>query len=175
MGHEEGGQLTEAVRRRPYSVVLFDEIEKAHPSVFNTFLQLLDDGRLTDGQGRTVDFSNTVVILTSNLGAEHLLSGISGAITMDVAKQRVLEEVKRNFRPELLNRLDEIVVFEPLSHDQLLKVARMQMKDVAKRLAERGIALAVTDAALNLVLKESYDPVSHHSTLFLFFIVMPRT
>ncbi|KAA3458360.1 chaperone protein ClpB1 [Gossypium australe] len=159
VGHEEGGQLTEAVRRRPYSVVLFDEVEKAHLSVFNTLLQVLDDGRLTDGQGRTVDFRNTVIIMTSNLGAEHLLSGLSGKSSMQVARDRVLQEVRRHFRPELLNRLDEIVVFDPLSHDQLRKVARLQMKDVAVRLAERGIALAVTDAALDYILAESYDPV----------------
>ncbi|TYJ25853.1 hypothetical protein E1A91_A07G077700v1 [Gossypium mustelinum] len=159
VGHEEGGQLTEAVRRRPYSVVLFDEVEKAHISVFNTLLQVLDDGRLTDGQGRTVDFRNTVIIMTSNLGAEHLLCGLSGNSSMQVARDRVLQEVRRHFRPELLNRLDEIVVFDPLSHDQLRKVARLQMKDVAVRLAERGIALAVTDAALDYILAESYDPV----------------
>ncbi|TYI18302.1 hypothetical protein ES332_A07G080200v1 [Gossypium tomentosum] len=159
VGHEEGGQLTEAVRRRPYSVVLFDEVEKSHISVFNTLLQVLDDGRLTDGQGRTVDFRNTVIIMTSNLGAEHLLCGLSGKSSMQVARDRVLQEVRRHFRPELLNRLDEIVVFDPLSHDQLRKVARLQMKDVAVRLAERGIALAVTDAALDYILAESYDPV----------------
>ncbi|KAL9438458.1 hypothetical protein AB3S75_024183 [Citrus x aurantiifolia] len=159
VGHEEGGQLTEAVRRRPYSVVLFDEVEKAHISVFNTLLQVLDDGRLTDGQGRTVDFRNTVIIMTSNLGAEHLLSGMMGKVTMQVARDRVLQEVRKHFRPELLNRLDEIVVFDPLSHEQLRKVARLQMKDVAIRLAERGVALAVTDAALDIVLAESYDPI----------------
>ncbi|PKA65338.1 Chaperone protein ClpB1 [Apostasia shenzhenica] len=159
VGHEEGGQLTEAVRRRPYSVILFDEVEKAHPSIFNTLLQVLDDGRLTDGQGRTVDFSNTVIIMTSNLGAEHLLAGMVGKSSMKVARERVMEEVRRHFRPELLNRLDEIVIFDPLSHEQLRKVARLQMKDVALRLAERGIALAVTDAALDVVLSESYDPV----------------
>ncbi|RVW58476.1 Chaperone protein ClpB1 [Vitis vinifera] len=159
VGHDEGGQLTEAVRRRPYSVVLFDEVEKAHIAVFNTLLQVLDDGRLTDGQGRTVDFTNTVIIMTSNLGAEHLLSGLVGKCTMQDARDRVMQEVRRHFRPELLNRLDEIVVFDPLSHDQLRKVARLQMKDVASRLAERGIALAVTDAALDVVLAESYDPV----------------
>lgn len=159
VGHEEGGQLTEAVRRRPYSVVLFDEVEKAHISVFNTLLQVLDDGRLTDGQGRTVDFRNTVIIMTSNLGAEHLLSGMMGKVTMQVARDRVMQEVRKHFRPELLNRLDEIVVFDPLSHEQLRKVARLQMKDVAIRLAERGVALAVTDAALDIVLAESYDPI----------------
>lgn len=159
VGHEEGGQLTEAVRRRPYSVVLFDEVEKAHAAVFNTLLQVLDDGRLTDGQGRTVDFRNTVIIMTSNLGAEHLLSGLVGKSTMEAAREKVMEQVRRHFKPELLNRLDEIVVFDPLSHEQLRAVARLQMKDVAKRLAERGIALAVTDAALDFVLAESYDPV----------------
>ncbi|CAL9190198.1 unnamed protein product [Musa hybrid cultivar] len=159
VGHEEGGQLTEAVRRRPYSVILFDEVEKAHIAVFNTLLQVLDDGRLTDGQGRTVDFTNTVIIMTSNLGAEHLLAGMVGESSMQIARERVLLEVRKHFRPELLNRLDEIVIFDPLSHDQLRKVARLQMKDVALRLAERGIGLAVTDAALDIVLSESYDPV----------------
>lgn len=159
IGHDEGGQLTEAVRRRPYSVVLFDEVEKAHTSVFNTLLQVLDDGRLTDGQGRTVDFSNTVIIMTSNLGAEHLLAGLMGKCPMQAARDRVMQEVRKHFRPELLNRLDEIVVFDPLSHEQLRKIARLQMKDVASRLAERGIALAVTDAALDFILTESYDPV----------------
>eukprot|EP00262_Sarcandra_glabra_P016342 TRINITY_DN529_c0_g1_i1.p1 TRINITY_DN529_c0_g1~~TRINITY_DN529_c0_g1_i1.p1 ORF type:complete len:915 (-),score=221.58 TRINITY_DN529_c0_g1_i1:123-2867(-) len=159
VGHEEGGQLTEAVRRRPYSVVLFDEVEKAHIAVFNTLLQVLDDGRLTDGQGRTVDFTNTVIIMTSNLGAEDLLAGLLGKSSMQTARDRVMQEVRRHFRPELLNRLDEIVVFDPLSHEQLRKVARLQMKDVAGRLAERGIAIAVSDAALDIVLAEAYDPV----------------
>ncbi|KAK9066581.1 hypothetical protein SSX86_013904 [Deinandra increscens subsp. villosa] len=159
VGHEEGGQLTEAVRRRPYSVVLFDEVEKAHQSVFNTLLQMLDDGRLTDGQGRTVDFTNTVIIMTSNLGAEYLLKGLSGKTTMANAREMVMQEVRKHFKPELLNRLDEIVVFDPLSHDQLRKVARLQMKDVAARLADRGVALGVTEAALDVILTESYDPV----------------
>ncbi|URD94097.1 Sigma-54 interaction domain [Musa troglodytarum] len=159
VGHEEGGQLTEAVRRRPYSVILFDEVEKAHVAVFNTLLQVLDDGRLTDGQGRTVDFTNTVIIMTSNLGAERLLAGMAGESSMKIAREQVLLEVRRHFRPELLNRLDEIVVFDPLSHDQLRKVVRLQMKDVALRLSQRGIALAVTDATLDIVLSESYDPV----------------
>ncbi|KAJ6830970.1 chaperone protein ClpB1-like [Iris pallida] len=159
VGHEEGGQLTEAVRRRQYSVVLFDEVEKAHVSVFNTLLQVLDDGRLTDGQGRTVDFTNTVIIMTSNLGAEHLLAGMVGKSSMQIARDRVMQEVRRHFRPEMLNRLDEIVIFDPLSHEQLRKVARLQMRDVAARLAERGVALAVSDAALDVVLTESYDPV----------------
>lgn len=159
VGHEEGGQLTEAVRRRPYSVILFDEVEKAHPTVFNTLLQVLDDGRLTDGQGRTVDFTNTVIIMTSNLGAEYLLRGLSGKSSMESARELVMQEVRKHFKPELLNRLDEIVVFDPLSHDQLRKVCRLQMKDVASRLAERGIALGATEAALDVILAESYDPV----------------
>ncbi|KAK3015089.1 hypothetical protein RJ639_006651, partial [Escallonia herrerae] len=159
VGHEEGGQLTEAVRRRPYSVVLFDEVEKAHPTVFNTLLQVLDDGRLTDGQGRTVDFTNTVIIMTSNLGAEYLLAGLMGKCTMESARDMVMQEVRKHFKPELLNRLDEIVVFDPLSHEQLRKVARLQLKDIALRLAERGIALGVTEAALDVILAESYDPV----------------
>ncbi|KAA3456712.1 Chaperone ClpB1-like protein [Gossypium australe] len=146
VGHKKGGQLTEAARRRPYSVVLFDEVEKANLSVFNTLLQVLDDGRLTDGQGHTVDFRNTVIIMKSNLGAEHLLSGLSGKCTMQVARDRVMQEVRLHFRPELLNRLDEIVVFDPLSDDQLRKVARLRMKDVASRLAERGIASTVFGA-----------------------------
>nr|KAJ0210440.1 hypothetical protein LSAT_V11C400200810 [Lactuca sativa] len=159
VGYEEGGQLTEAVGRRPYSVVLFDEVEKAHQSVFNTLLQMLDDGRLTDGQGRTVDFTNTVIIMTSNLGAEYLLKGLSGKTTMEKAREMVMGEVRKHFKPELLNRLDEIVVFDPLSHDQLRKVARLQLKDVAVRLAERGVALGVTEAALDVILNQSYDPV----------------
>ncbi|KAE8785468.1 hypothetical protein D1007_40816 [Hordeum vulgare] len=159
VGHEEGGQLTEQVRRRPYSVILFDKVEKAHVVVFNTLLQVLDDGRLTDGQGRTVDLRNIVIIMTSNLGAEHLLAGMVGKNSMKVARDLVMQEVRRHFRPELLNRLDEIVVFNPLSHEQLRKVARLQMKVVAVRLAERGVALAVTDAALDVILSLAYDPV----------------
>ncbi|KAE8809402.1 hypothetical protein D1007_13992 [Hordeum vulgare] len=150
VGHEEGGQLMEQLRRRPYSVILFDEVEKAHVAVFNTLLQVLDDDRLTDGQGMTVDF---------NLGAEHLLAGMVGKNSMKVARDLVMQEVRRHFRPELLNRLDEIVVFDPLSHEQLRKVAHVQMKDVAIRLAKRGVALAVTDAALDVVLSLAYDPV----------------
>ncbi|XP_068305689.1 chaperone protein ClpB1-like isoform X3 [Pyrus communis] len=159
IGRDEGGELTEAVRRRPYCVVLFDKVEKAHPAVFNTLLQVLDDGRLTDGQGRTVDFRNTVIIMTSNLGAEHLLSGLMGKCSKQVARDRVMQEVRKHFRPELLNRLDEIVVFDPLSPDQLRKVARLQMKDVVVQLAKRRVEMAVTDAALNYILEESYVPV----------------
>ncbi|KAG5522733.1 hypothetical protein RHGRI_034773 [Rhododendron griersonianum] len=159
VGHEEGGQLTEAVRRRPYSVILFDEVEKAHPTVFNTLLQVLDDGRLTDGQGRTVDFTNAVIILTSNLGAEHLLEGLTGKCTMERAKEMVMKEVSKHFKPELRNRLDEIMIFDPLTEEQVRQVARLQLKDIEKRLAERGTALAETEAALDVILRESYDRV----------------
>ncbi|EPS73730.1 hypothetical protein M569_01026, partial [Genlisea aurea] len=159
VGHEEGGQLTEAVRRRPYTVILLDEVEKANPAVFNTLLQVLDDGRLTDGKGRTVDFTNCVIIMTSNLGAEYLLKGLTGKLSMESAREMVIGEVKKHFKPELLNRLDEIVVFDPLSRDELKKVCRLQLKDVARRLAEKGIAMGVTEAAVEVILDGSYDPV----------------
>ncbi|XP_028108041.1 chaperone protein ClpB1-like [Camellia sinensis] len=147
-GHEEGGQLTEAVRRQPYSVILFDEVEKAHPTVLNTFLQILDDGRLTDGAGCTIDFTNTIIIMTSNLGAEYLLKGSMGSCTMEGARELVMQEVRKDFKPEFLNRLDKIVVFDPLSHEQLIKVAELQVKDVKFRLARMGITLRVTEQAL---------------------------
>ncbi|KAJ1688070.1 hypothetical protein LUZ63_019460 [Rhynchospora breviuscula] len=159
IGYEEGGQLTEKVRRRPYCVVLFDEVEKAHVSVFNTLLQVLDDGRLTDGEGRTVDFTNTIIILTSNLGAEHILRGIGGDTSMKVAHELVMEEVREHFRPEFLNRIDEVVIFNPLCHDQVRNVVRHQMNDVVLRLAERGIRLIITNAALDVILSKAYDPV----------------
>lgn len=158
VGHEDGGRLTEAVRRRPHSVILFEQVEKAHISVLNTLLEVLNYGRLTDGQGRTVDFRNTVIIMTSNLGSEHLISGLSGKCTMEVARDKVMQEVRKHFRPQLLTLLDEVVVFDPLSREPLRKFARLHMKDVANRFAEKGIALAVTDAALDFILAESYDP-----------------
>uniref|UniRef100_A0ACD5ZI82 Uncharacterized protein n=1 Tax=Avena sativa TaxID=4498 RepID=A0ACD5ZI82_AVESA len=156
-GYEKGGQLTELVRQRPYSVVLLDEVEKADASVFNVFLQILDDGRVTDGQGRTVDFTNTIIIMASNLGAHHLLAGAND--DMNAARQRVVADVQRHFRPELINRLSEMVMFHPLSGEQLRKVARMQLKGIAARLAEKGIGLDVTDAALDVVLSRSSDQV----------------
>ncbi|CAA7043908.1 unnamed protein product [Microthlaspi erraticum] len=159
VGYNKGGQLTEAVRRRPYCVVLFDEVEKAHVDVFNTLLQVLEDGRLTDSHGRTSDFTNSVIIMTSNLGADHLLSGLSGEVTMEVARDQVMQAVKKHFRPELLNRLDETLVFDPLSQEQLRKAVQLQMKNVAFRLADKGVAMAVTNAALDYVLAASYDPV----------------
>ncbi|XP_010539979.1 PREDICTED: chaperone protein ClpB1-like [Tarenaya hassleriana] len=159
IGCEDGGQLTEAVRRLPFSVILFDQVEKAHVAVLNALLQVLDDGRLTDGQGRKVDFGNTVVILTSNLGSEPLLSGLTGKVPMQVARDRVMEEARKHFKPKLLDGLDEIVVFDPLSHEQLRRVTRLRMKEIAVRLVEKGVELAVTNAALDYVLAESYDPV----------------
>nr|XP_051228773.1 chaperone protein ClpB1-like [Lolium perenne] len=154
-GHKDGGQLTEKIRRRPYSVILFDEVEKADYSVINLFLQLLDDGVLTDGQGRSVDFKNTVIIMTSNLGAEHLTGGKS----TEVAHDLLMKQVRRHFRPELLNRLSEIVIFEPLSHHQLKEIVNIQMKCVTDRLASKGISLVLREAALDVILLESYNPV----------------
>jgi len=161
VGHEEGGQLTEAIRRRPYSVVLFDEVEKAHKNVFNVLLQVLDDGRLTDGQGRTVDFSNVVVIMTSNLGAEFLLRDlkIGDAVISPDTKDKVIAEVKRNFRPEFLNRLDDIIIFNPLSKTELCQIVRIQLQSLGKRLEDKHIKLELTEKGLNVILTESYNPV----------------
>eukprot|EP01118_Nematostelium_gracile_P017313 TRINITY_DN735_c0_g1_i1.p1 TRINITY_DN735_c0_g1~~TRINITY_DN735_c0_g1_i1.p1 ORF type:complete len:876 (-),score=368.38 TRINITY_DN735_c0_g1_i1:78-2705(-) len=158
VGHEEGGQLTEAVRRKPYVVVLFDEVEKAHPQVFNVLLQVLDDGRLTDGQGRVVDFSNTVIIMTSNLGSEHLLQIKDGNLTTEI-KNQVMNVVKKHFRPEFLNRLDDIVVFKPLSYNDLSSIIKIQMANVAKRLESRNITLDISDEAIKEILNAGYDPV----------------
>ena len=155
VGYEEGGQLTEAVRRRPYSVVLFDEIEKAHPDVFNVLLQLLDDGRLTDGQGRVVDFRNAIIILTSNLGSDYILT----AKTMEEAKPKIQEILKASFRPELLNRIDEILVFNRLGKEHILKITDIQLASVARRLAGRRIKLEVTDAAKRYLADVGYDPL----------------
>ena len=158
VGYDEGGQLTEAVRRKPYSVLLFDEIEKAHPDVFNILLQLLDDGRLTDNQGRTVDFKNTIVIMTSNIGSNYLIEGIREDGTVDPeVKTRVEGELKHHFRPEFLNRIDDIVVFSPLTEDQIVKIIELSMKDIERRLAERGITLELTDEAKKFIADESYD------------------
>jgi ATP-dependent Clp protease ATP-binding subunit ClpB len=164
IGHDEGGQLTEAVRRRPYTVVLFDEVEKAHPDVWNILLQVLDDGRLTDSQGRTVDFSNVVIILTSNLGAEHLLKGFkdsdmstSGALPTYV-REKVMAEVRRNFRPEFVNRLDDIVIFSPLTQSHLRNIVQIHLRSFEKRLADKDISLTLTDLACDFVLLKAYDP-----------------
>jgi ATP-dependent Clp protease ATP-binding subunit ClpB len=154
VGYDEGGQLSEAVRRRPYSVVLFDEIEKAHPEVFNILLQVLDDGRLTDGQGRTVDFRNTVIIMTSNLGSSYLVSGTHN----DAARDRVLEALRANFRPEFLNRIDEIVIFSALSRDQIGAIVDIQIDRVRERLAQRGMDLSLTSEAREWIANRGYDP-----------------
>jgi ATP-dependent Clp protease ATP-binding subunit ClpB len=156
VGYEEGGQLTEAVRRRPYSVILFDEIEKAHGDVFNVMLQLLDDGRLTDGQGRTVDFRNTVVIMTSNLGTQLIQGG--DASNDPILRERIWEVLRNHFRPEFLNRIDEVITFNPLGREQLKFIVEIQLASLKKRLAERGIALELTDAARDIVAEEGYDP-----------------
>lgn len=160
VGYDEGGQLTEAVRRKPYSVILFDEIEKAHPDVFNTLLQLLDDGRLTDSQGRTVDFRNCIVIMTSNIGSMHLLDGIAPDGTLkEGARERVMEELRAHFRPEFLNRVDETVVFLPLRRDQIARIVDLQLIRLRARLEDRKIRLDMSDAARDFIADAGYDPV----------------
>jgi ATP-dependent Clp protease ATP-binding subunit ClpB len=159
VGYDEGGQLTEAVRRKPYSVILFDEIEKAHPDVFNILLQLLDDGRLTDNQGRTVDFKNTIVIMTSNIGSAYLTDNIREDGTVDEeVKESVTEEMKSHFRPEFINRIDDIIVFSPLTEEQIGHIIDLSMKDIEARLAERGITIRLTDASKELISREAYSP-----------------
>ena len=160
VGYDEGGQLTEAVRRKPYSVVLFDEVEKAHPDVFNILLQILDDGRITDSQGRTVDFKNTIIILTSNLGSSELLDGIQpdGSISED-ARTAVMGELRRAFRPEFLNRLDEIILFKPLTKENLSGIIDILMEGLKKRLADKTLKLEVTDAAKSLIIERGFDPI----------------
>ena len=160
VGYEEGGQLTEAVRRRPYSVVLFDEIEKAHHDVFNVMLQILDDGRLTDGQGRTVDFKNVIVIMTSNIGSARILEyrGEFGGTGYERMKEAVLEEMEHHFRPEFLNRVDEVIVFHSLSEDHLKRIVEIQLERVRARLADRHITLQLTDAARENLVATGYDP-----------------
>ena len=160
VGYDEGGQLTEAVRRRPYSVVLFDEIEKAHPDVFNVLLQILDDGRVTDSQGRTVDFKNTILILTSNLGSQYLSEGINsdGSISSE-AKDAVMAELKRSFRPEFLNRLDEIIMFRPLTRDDLGGIIDILTASLKARLSEKSLGLEITDSARELIIRRGYDPL----------------
>ena len=160
VGYEEGGQLTEAVRRKPYSVVLFDEIEKAHPDVFNVLLQVLDDGRVTDSQGRCVDFKNTILIMTSNLGAQHLLEGIDekGELS-EVSKNKVMAELSGSFRPEFLNRLDEIIMFKPLTKDNIGGIIKLLLKDVNKRLDDKHLSIALTQEAERYIIDNGYDPI----------------
>ncbi|HOK19525.1 MAG TPA: ATP-dependent Clp protease ATP-binding subunit, partial [Thermosynergistes sp.] len=166
VGYEEGGKLTEMVRRRPYSIVLFDEIEKAHPDVFNILLQILEDGRLTDGQGHVVDFRNTVIIMTSNVGAQDLMkgttlgfsSGEGPAMDWDKVCERIREAVRHTFRPEFLNRIDEMVIFKPLGKAELLKIVDLMLKEVERRLSEQGVRIMVSQAARELLLAEGFDP-----------------
>jgi ATP-dependent Clp protease ATP-binding subunit ClpB len=159
VGYEEGGQLTEAIRRRPYSVVLFDEIEKAHPDVFNILLQILDDGRLTDSQGRTVDFRNTVLIMTSNLGSQYLIEAGSGQVAWEQAETKVMELLRQAFKPEFLNRVDDIIIFRPLTHEDIAQIVDIQIKRVEKMLADRKLTIEISPAARQLVVAEGYDPV----------------
>jgi ATP-dependent Clp protease ATP-binding subunit ClpB len=160
VGFEEGGQLSEAVRRRPYSVVLFDEIEKAHADVFNVLLQVLDDGRITDSHGRTVDFKNTVVIMTSNVGSQYLLEGVTDdGIIQDNARDMVMRELRSGFRPEFLNRVDDIILFKPLTLAETEQIVDLQVEELQRRLAGRGCTLELTPAARNFVARAAYDPV----------------
>ncbi|NLB88700.1 MAG: AAA domain-containing protein, partial [Syntrophomonadaceae bacterium] len=165
VGYDEGGQLTEQVRRKPYSVILLDEIEKAHPEVFNILLQVLEDGRLTDGQGRTVDFRNTIIIMTSNVGAESIKSSKRVGFTSSVdenedyqqMKERVMEKTKHTFRPEFLNRIDEIIVFHSLGENELKQIIDLLIKELNERVKENGYELQISDEAKTLILKEGYD------------------
>ena len=160
VGYDEGGQLTEAVRRKPYSVVLFDEIEKAHPDVFNILLQILDDGRVTDSQGRTVDFKNTIIIMTSNLGSQYLLEGINdkGEIE-ESARQQVMAQLHQQFRPEFLNRLDEIICFKPLTKTELNGIIDILTSALRQRLEDKSLGLEITDSAKQLIIDRGFDPV----------------
>ena len=159
VGYEEGGQLTEQVRRHPYAVVLFDEIEKAHPDVFNILLQIMDDGRLTDGKGRKVDFKNTVIIMTSNLGSAYLQSeNIRSAEGFERASKQVMDALHGHFKPEFLNRVDDIIIFHPLGKEQLVKIVELRLEDLRRLLADRKISLELTDAAKELLFTEGYDP-----------------
>ena len=160
VGYDEGGQLTEAVRRKPYSVVLFDEVEKAHPDVFNVLLQVLDDGRITDSQGRTVDFKNTIIIMTSNIGSQELLDGIDeNGMIKPGCEAEVMNELRSHFRPEFLNRLDEIILFKPLTRDNIGNIITLLMADLNKRLADRQIKVSLTDSATAFITENGYDPV----------------
>jgi ATP-dependent Clp protease ATP-binding subunit ClpB len=159
IGYDEGGQLTEAVRRKPYAVILFDEIEKAHPDVFNILLQVLDDGRLTDGRGRTVDFRNTILIMTSNLGSQIILEGQEEKKDWKKVETEVMDLVKKSFRPEFINRVDEIVVFKNLSPRDLVEIVDIQLEGLIKRLKEKDITLEVDDKVKDMLIEKGYDPI----------------
>jgi len=159
VGYDEGGQLTEAVRRKPYAVVLFDEVEKAHPDVFNVLLQVLDDGRITDSQGRTVDFKNTVIIMTSNIGSRHLLEGVKGDEIPESTREAVMADLRQSFRPEFLNRIDETILFKPLTLEEITNIVDLLLLDLNKRLAERRVTVKLDAKAKEWVAEKGYDPV----------------
>jgi ATP-dependent Clp protease ATP-binding subunit ClpB len=159
VGYDEGGQLTEAVRRKPYAVILFDEIEKAHPDVFNVLLQVLDDGRITDAQGRTVDFKNTIIIMTSNLGSRYLLEGVTGDTIPESVRESVMAELRKSFRPEFLNRIDETILFKPLTLEEIGTIVNLLLADLNKRLADRRVTVELDAKAKEWVAEKGYDPV----------------
>jgi ATP-dependent Clp protease ATP-binding subunit ClpB len=159
IGYDEGGQLTEVVRRKPYAVILFDEIEKAHPDVFNVLLQVLDDGRITDSQGRTVDFKNTVIILTSNIGSRFLLEGVNGDSIPESVRESVMAELRHTFRPEFLNRIDETVLFKPLTLEEITRIVDLLLADLNRRLAERRVTVKLDKKARDWAAEKGYDPV----------------
>jgi ATP-dependent Clp protease ATP-binding subunit ClpB len=159
VGYEEGGQLTESIRRRPYAVILFDEIEKAHPDVFNVMLQILDDGRVTDAQGHTVDFKNSVIIMTSNIGSQYIMDVAGDESEYDEMRRRVMEAMRNSFRPEFLNRIDEIIIFHPLQKHELRYIVQLQVKRLEQRLADRKMSLKLSDSALDFLAEVGYDPV----------------
>jgi ATP-dependent Clp protease ATP-binding subunit ClpB len=159
VGYDEGGQLSEAVRRKPYAVVLFDEIEKAHPDVFNVLLQVLDDGRITDAQGRTVDFKNTIIIMTSNIGSRHLLEGVTGDVIPESVRESVFADLRQAFRPEFLNRIDETILFKPLTLEEITGIVDLLVSDLNKRLADRRVTVALDPKAREWAAEKGYDPV----------------
>ncbi|HEY9298443.1 MAG TPA: AAA family ATPase, partial [Phormidium sp.] len=158
-GYDEGGQLTEAIRRRPYAVILFDEIEKAHPDVFNVMLQILDDGRVTDAQGHTVDFKNSVIIMTSNIGSQYILDVAGDDSRYDEMRGRVMEAMRNNFRPEFLNRIDEVIIFHGLNKQELRHIVQLQVQRLSGRLSDRKMSLKLSDSALDFLAEVGYDPV----------------
>ncbi|MBD0270226.1 MAG: AAA family ATPase, partial [Cyanobacteria bacterium Co-bin8] len=159
VGYDEGGQLTEALRRRPYAVILFDEIEKAHPDVFNIMLQILDDGRVTDAQGHTVDFKNSIIIMTSNIGSQYILDVAGDDDQYDEMRSRVLEALRANFRPEFLNRVDEMIIFHALKKSELREIVKLQVKRLEQRLSDRKMAVRLSESALDFLAEVGYDPV----------------
>jgi ATP-dependent Clp protease ATP-binding subunit ClpB len=159
VGYDEGGQLTEAVRRKPYAVVLFDEVEKAHPDIFNVLLQVLDDGRITDAQGRTVDFKNTIIIMTSNLGSRHLLEGVTGDVIPESVRESVFADLRQALRPEFLNRIDETILFKPLTLEEITRIVDLLLADLNRRLADRRVTVVLDPGAKAWAAEKGYDPV----------------